>query len=80
MSTIGKTKAAEMAYRKIQMLKAQMLQRDFNPADDYKGSLMGRSETRREGRMDNMEKQDEEMMKLVNITSRIEQGFKKGKE
>ena len=34
MSTIGKTKAAEMAYRKIQMLKAQMLQRDFNPSDD----------------------------------------------
>tara|TARA_B100000902_G_scaffold78415_1_gene83122 strand:+ start:3927 stop:4163 length:237 start_codon:yes stop_codon:yes gene_type:complete len=77
MSTIGKTKAAEMAYRKIQMLKAQMLQRDFNPADDYKGSLMGRSETRREGRMDNMEKQDEEMMRIAKIANNIESGFKR---
>lgn len=80
MSTIGKTKAAEMAYKKVQLLKAQMLQRDFNPADDYKGSLMGRSETRREGRMDEMDNNQEELMKLAKISSRIEQGFKKGKE
>ena len=73
MSTIGKTKAAEMAYRKIQMLKAQMLQRDFNPSDDYKGSLMGRSETR----MDDMDKQDQEMMRIAKIANNIESGFKR---
>jgi|TARA_R100000773_G_scaffold40446_1_gene36421 hypothetical protein len=77
MSTIGKTKAAEMAYRKIQMLKAQMLQRDFNPSDDYKGSLMGRSETRRETRMDDMDKQDQEMMRIAKIANNIESGFKR---
>lgn len=76
MSTIGKTKAAEMAYKKIQMLKAQMLQRDFNPADDYKNSLMGRSETRRETRMDDMDKQDEEMLRIAKIANNIENGFK----
>ena len=77
MSTIGKTKAAEMAYRKIQMLKAQMLQRDFNPSDDYKGSLMGRSETRREGRMDEMDNKEQEMMRLAKIANNIENGFKR---
>ena len=77
MSTIGKTKAAEMAYRKIQMLKAQMLQRDFNPSDDYKSSLMGRSETRRETRMDDMDKQDQEMMRIAKIANNIESGFKR---
>ena len=77
MSTIGKTKAAEMAYRKIQMLKAQMLQRDFNPSDDYKNSLMGRSETRRETRMDDMDKQDQEMMRIAKIANNIENGFKR---
>ena len=77
MSTIGKTKAAEMAYRKIQMLKAQMLQRDFNPSDDYKSSLMSRSETRRETRMDDMDKQDQEMMRIAKIANSIENGFKR---
>lgn len=77
MSTIGKTKAAEMAYRKIQMLKAQMLQRDFNPSDDYKSSLMSRSETRRETRMDDMDKQDQEMMRIAKIANNIESGFKR---
>lgn len=77
MSTIGKTKAAEMAYKKIQILKAQMLQRDFNPADDYKGSLMGRSETRREGRMDEMDNKEQEMMRLAKIANNIENGFKR---
>lgn len=77
MGTIGKTKAAEMAYRKIQMLKAQMLQRDFNPSDDYKGSLMSRSETRRETRMDDMDKQDQEMMRIAKIANNIESGFKR---
>lgn len=77
MSTIGKTKAAEMAYKKIQILQAQMLQRDFNPADDYKGSLMGRSETRREGRMDEMDNKEQEMMRLAKIANNIENGFKR---
>ena len=77
MSTIGKTKAAEMAYRKIQMLKEQMLQRDFNPSDDYKSSLMSRSETRRETRMDDMGKQDQEMMRIAKIANSIENGFKR---
>tara|TARA_E500000318_G_C3424175_1_gene158498 strand:+ start:183 stop:419 length:237 start_codon:yes stop_codon:yes gene_type:complete len=77
MSTIGKTKAAEMAYKKVQLLKAQMLQRDFNPADDYKGSLMGRSETRREGRMDEMDNKEQEMMRLAKIANNIENGFKR---
>ena len=77
MSTIGKTKAAEMAYKKIQILKAQMLQRDFNPADDYKGSLMGRAETRREGRMDEMDNKEQEMMRLAKIANNIENGFKR---
>ena len=66
-----------MAYRKIQMLKAQMLQRDFNPSDDYKSSLMSRSETRRETRMDDMDKQDQEMMRIAKIANNIESGFKR---
>ena len=34
--TIAKTKAAEMAYKKVNALRSQMMQTDFNPADDYK--------------------------------------------
>ena len=79
MGTIGQTKAAEMAYRKVQELKAQFYRRDLNPADDYKGSLMRRGETRREDRTQKIseDRQQQQMLKLAKIASRIEQGFKK---
>ena len=44
--TIAKTKAAEMAYKKVNALRSQMMQTDFNPADDYKGTLMQRPQRR----------------------------------
>ena len=76
--TIGKTKAAEMAYKKIQLLKAQMLQRDFNPSDDYKGSLMGRSKGRRKVRMDSViEQEGDEMLRIAKIAKNIEDSFKR---
>ena len=38
---------------------------------------MGRSETRRETRMDDMDKQDQEMMRIAKIANNIESGFKR---
>jgi hypothetical protein len=77
MSTVGKTKAAEMAYARIQLLKAQMKQTDFNPADDYKGTLMQRPQRiikRTQELQSNREQQ--EIMRVAEMAKRIEEGFK----
>ena len=80
MSTIGQTKAAEMAYKKVQALKAQFYRRDLNPADDYKGTLMQRPKQRRQDVMKNTKGENvEQLMKIAEITSSIEQGFKGNK-
>lgn len=78
MSTVGKTKAAEMAYARIQLLKAQMKQTDFNPADDYKGTLMQRPQQRIINRNETLaaNKQQEEIIRVAKMAKRIEEGFK----
>ncbi len=78
--TIAKTKAAEMAYKKINTLRSQMMQTDFNPADDYKNTLMARPKTRineMKQRLENKDKQSE-LERIAKITNSIEQKFKKG--
>ena len=78
MSTVGKTKAAEMAYARIQLLKAQMKQTDFNPADDYKGTLMQRPQQRIINRNETLaaKREQQEIMKVAKMAKRIEEGFK----
>jgi len=78
MSTVGKTKAAEMAYARIQLLKAQMKQTDFNPADDYKGTLMQRPQQRIINRNETLaaNKQQQEIIRVAKMAKRIEEGFK----
>lgn len=78
MSTIGQTKAAEIAYRKVQALKAQLYRRDLNPADDYKGSLMERGANRRQENFKNaISKDSNELLRIAQYSARIEEGFKK---
>jgi len=78
MSTVGKTKAAEMAYARIQLLKAQMKQTDFNPADDYKGTLMQRPQQRIINRNETLaaNRKQQEIMRVAKMEKRIEEGFK----
>ncbi len=78
MGTIGKTKAAEMAYKKIMMLKAQFYRKDLQPADDYKTGLMKRGSDRIEKNMESIksENEQEDLLKIAKLASRIEQGFK----
>jgi len=78
MSTVGKTKAAEMAYARIQLLKAQMKQTDFNPADDYKGTLMQRPQQRIINRNETLaaNRKQQEIMRVAKMAKRIEEGFK----
>ena len=78
MSTLGKTKAAEIAYARIQLLKAQMKQTDFNPADDYKGTLMQRPQQRIIKRTQELQsnREQQEIMRVAEMAKRIEEGFK----
>jgi hypothetical protein len=78
MGTIGQTKAAEMAYRKVLALKAQFYRRDLNPADDYKGSLMERGAYRRQENLKSaMSKESDELLKIAEYSAKIEEGFKR---
>ena len=67
-----------MAYARIQLLKAQMKQTDFNPADDYKGTLMQRPQQRIINRNETLaaNREQQEIMKVAKMAKRIEEGFK----
>lgn len=76
--TIAKTKAAEMAYKKIMLLKSQFYRKDLQPADDYKTGLMKRGTERIQKNMQDLksDKEQDDLMKIARLANRIEQGFK----
>lgn len=67
-----------MAYKKIMMLKAQFYRTDLQPADDYKTGLMNRGTKRIQKNMQSIksESEQEDLLKIARLASRIEQGFK----
>tara|TARA_R100000234_G_C4988873_1_gene174559 strand:- start:368 stop:613 length:246 start_codon:yes stop_codon:yes gene_type:complete len=77
--TIAKTKAAEMAYKKVNALRSQMMQTDFNPADDYKGTLMQRPQRRiiKNQQKLKSKSEQEDIIKIAKITDSIQNKFKK---
>ena len=76
----GKSKAAEMAYKKLVAIKAKHY-RDFNPSDDFgiediKG-LGSKIITARKQQL-KQDRQQEELLRMAKMSNSIEQGFKNG--
>ena len=76
----GKSKAAEMAYKKLVAIKAKHY-RDFNPSDDFgienmRGLGSKRITTRNQKLK--QDKQQEELLRMAKMSNSIEQGFKNG--
>ena len=71
MSTIGKTRAADIAYHRINAMKQQNTQTDIKESDSLMGNRMKKT-------MNKTKEQDNDLLKIARIMSRIEEGFKRG--
>ena len=76
----GKSKAAEMAYKKLVAIKAKHY-RDFNPSDDFGiEDIKGLGSKRITARKQQLkqDRQQEELLRMAKMSNSIEQGFKNG--
>ena len=71
MSTIGKARAADIAYHKINAMKKQNIQTDVKESDSLMGNRMKKN-------INQTKEQDNDLLKIARIMSRIEEGFKRG--